>query len=90
MRINSALQQFGKGWNSHGIRTAHGMTPNQLFIAGVLQLRQMLLISLMLWITIMEDDAFTNDDNEEGVSFPRSTVQLSEQQLRDLQSRVNP
>ena len=37
------------------------------------------------------DDTVTNDDDDdyEGVSIPRSTVQLSEQQLRDLQSHVN-
>lgn len=96
-RINSALQQFGEGWNSHGIRTAHGMTPNQLFIAGVLQLRQMNLTAFDFFNAVdnnygidADDMATNDDDDDEGVSIPRSTVQLSEQQLRTLHSRINP
>ena len=96
-RINSALQQFREGWNSHGIRTAHGMTPNQLFIAGVLHLRQMNLTAFDFFNTVDNnygidtDDTVINDDgDDEGVSIPHSTVQLSEQQLRDLQSHINP
>lgn len=38
------------------------------------------------------DDSVANDDDDddaEGASIPRSTVQLSEEQLRGLQSSVN-
>ena len=33
-RINNSLQQFIEAWNSHGIRTVHGQTPDQLFVSG--------------------------------------------------------
>ena len=38
-RINRALQEFLGSWNHHGVRTEHGRSPNQLFTAGSLQLR---------------------------------------------------
>ena len=82
-RINSALQEFGGGWNSHGIRTEHGMTPNQLFIVGVLQLRQMNLTAFDFFKSVNDnygikaDDTIDDDDDEEeGVSIPRSSIQL--------------
>ena len=31
---------FKDGWNNHGIRTEHNQSPNQLFVAGALRLRQ--------------------------------------------------
>ena len=73
------------------------MTPNQLFITGVLQLRQRNLTAFDFFNTVDNnygidtDDMVSNDDDDdEGVSIPRPTVQLSEHQLRDLQSHVNP
>ena len=36
-RINAALKSFSESWNNHSISSAHSMTPNQLFIQGVLQ-----------------------------------------------------
>ncbi len=38
-RINRSLQQFKEAWNSHGLRTEKGQTPNQIFTAGMLTLR---------------------------------------------------
>ena len=69
-------------------------TPNQLFIAGVVQLRQTDLTAFDFFSTVegidANDMATNDDDDDEGVSIPRSTVQLSEQQLRTLHSRINP
>ncbi len=39
VRINKSLNQFRMMWNDHGIRTERGQTPNQLFTAGILRLR---------------------------------------------------
>ena len=99
-RINFALQQFAEGWNSYGIRTVHGLSPNQLFTAGVLRLRQSNLTAFDSFnmvddnYGIDEDDSVADDIDEveghnEGVSIPRSTVQLSDEQFRELQSLVN-
>ena len=38
-RINHALAIFKNGWNRHGMRTEHASSPEQLFGAGALQLR---------------------------------------------------
>jgi len=38
--INDALKVFQDGCNNHGIRTEHGQSPNQSFVAGILQLRE--------------------------------------------------
>ena len=98
-RINFALQQFAEGWNSHGIRTERGLSPNQLFTAGVLRLRRSNLTAFDSFNMVDDnygidgDDSVVDDineveDNNEGVSIPHSTVQLSDEQLRELQSLV--
>jgi len=75
-RINYALQEFSAGWNSYGIRTEHGMTPNQLFIAGVLRLRQMNLTAFNFFNSVGDNYGIEADDtidgDEEGVSIPHS------------------
>ena len=50
-RINRSLEQFKAAWNSHGLRTERGCTPNQLFTAGALHLRHsgMAALDLLLW-----------------------------------------
>ena len=48
-KINKALSQFSRGWNSHGIRTEHGMSPNQLFTSGVLRLHRSNCSNLPRW-----------------------------------------
>ena len=45
-RINFALQQFAEGWNSHEIRIELGLSPNQLFTAGVLIMELMKMTQL--------------------------------------------
>ena len=94
-KINIALHQFSQGWNSHGIRTEHGMSPNQLFIRGLLLLRESNLTALDYFNNVNdhygvdEDDTIEEDNNDEGVTIPRSLIQLSDEQMRELRSRVN-
>ena len=45
-RINRALNHFQEAWNIHGSRTERCQTPNQLFTAGALCLRNPGLTSL--------------------------------------------
>ncbi|XP_070534703.1 uncharacterized protein [Ptychodera flava] len=35
-RINNTLNLFAQGWNEHSIRTAHNLSPNQLWVSGLL------------------------------------------------------
>ena len=100
-RINSALQQFAQGWNHHGIRTEHGLSPNQLFTRDMLQLRESNYTALDFFDRVDdnygldEEDATqqntdNDDDDQEGVTIARSSVQLSYDQLQLLQQEVNP
>ena len=93
-RINRALQQFQQAWNYHGIRTEGGLTPNQLFTAGCLRLRNSGLAALDFFDYVAEDygtdeDGITNPDSE-GVEIPPNEVQLTEEQFSELQQTVNP
>ena len=98
-RINQALKQFIEAWNNHNIRTEHGQTPNQLFTAGSLQLRNSSLTALDFFDTVLESYGIdedlgisTSDDDEdaEGVEVPPVDIHLSENQIAGLQSTVDP
>jgi len=75
------------------------MTPNQLFTAGVLQLWKLKITAFDFFNSVDDnygidtDDSVANDHDDEGdaegAPIPHSTVQLSEEQLRELQSSVN-
>ena len=98
-RINQALQLFLESWNHHGIRTESGQTPNQIFTAGSLRLRHSGLSALDFFNTVsetygvdsdlgvLEDDA---DENLEGVEVPATELDISAEQLAELQSTVDP
>lgn len=68
----------------HGIRTEHNRTPNQLLIFGALQLQQSGLVAMDFFeqvaedYGVVEDGLATDESSTEGVSIPRSTVELSE------------
>lgn len=93
-RINIALQKFAEGWNNHGIRTEHGMTPNQLFTIGMLQLRQSNHTALDFYEQVNEnygiDEEGMGTRDDEGVSIPHSTISLSEEQSSQLHQQINP
>ena len=95
-RINRALRLFSQGWNSHGIRTESGMSPNQLFTAGALRLQRSQLIAVDFFDQVDEDYGIDEDgsgptpDDSEGVSIPRSAVQLSDEEMDELQQAVDP
>ena len=55
LRVNRALQHFQESWNSHCIRTAGGMTPNQLFTAGALRLRNSGLVAVYFFESVPHD-----------------------------------
>lgn len=94
-KVNTSLEVFRGAWNNHGVRTAGGKSPLQLFTAGMLRLRHSGLIAL---------DFFDNVDNEygsegdfslvhedtEGVSIPASTIDPTDEQLAELRESVDP
>ena len=93
-RINEALQSFQEAWNHHHIRTERGMTPNQLFVAGALQLRNSGLVAVDFFDNVPEDYGSTEEgvpaNDSEGVQILSSSIHIADQQIQQLQERVNP
>ena len=92
-RINRALNHFQEAWNNHGLRTERGQTPNQLFTAGALRLRNAELVSfdaVQDTYGIDEEGVGSPGSDEEGVVVPPLDFGLTEEQLRELQAAVNP
>ena len=100
-RINQALEQFTDAWNYHGIRTEHGQTPNQLFTAGSILLRNRGLIALDFLDTVSDiygiQNDFTNTDHEQeqdelevGIEIPPTELDISDAQKEILENTVNP
>ena len=91
-RINRSLKQFQDAWNSHGVRTEKGHTPNQLFTTGSLRLQGAGLTALDFFDNVPEDygveeEGLAPDSDEPFV--PRITVEATTAQLAQLES-VNP
>ena len=94
-RINKAIEDFKNAWNHHSVRTERGMTPNQLFTMGMLQLKNSGLTAMDFFDIIddnygVEKDGLVPEEGDEGVEVPRNTLQLSEQQLSELQETIDP
>ena len=95
-RINRALKQFQEAWNDHGIRTERGQTPNQLFTSGALRLRHSGLPALDFFQTVPEDYGFEEEgiapykDEEGGIEVPPLRIELTEDQVSELQTNINP
>ena len=97
-RINRSLQQSVEAWNNHGVRTEHGQTPNQLFTVGSLQLRNAGLTALDFFDQVTDnygiDSDFgvsiASDEDDEGVEVPQTELEISDDQIAELQSLVNP
>lgn len=99
-RVNKALRQFVCAWNSHGVRTEHGQTPNQLFTSGSLRLRYSGLTALDFFDSVPESygtgddggggEALSDEEGEQGVEIPPTNLALSDEQLAELQSSINP
>ena len=92
--INKAIEDFRNAWNHHGVRTERGMTPNQPFTMGMLQLKHSGLTAMNFFNIVdesygVEEDGLVPEDDE-GVEVPRNTLQLSEQQLSELQEAIDP
>jgi len=95
-RINDALQVFQSGWNSHGIRTEHGQSPNQLFIAGALRLRESRMTAFDYYDRIsciqygVEEQGISVSDASNSVIIPDNPFSLTEEQLQQLHQLIDP
>ena len=94
-RINQALLFFKDGWNNHGIRTEHNQSPNQLFVAGTLRLRQSGLTALDFFDRVsdnygVEEDSLPGDDSSDGTTIPEVSFTLANEHLQLIQQNVNP
>ena len=96
-RVNKSLDCFRSSWNHHSIRTEHNSTPSQLFTAGALRLRHMGLVALDFFELIndnygidISDALVVNDDDDDRIETPDSTIQLTSEQLSHLQATIDP
>ena len=74
----------------------HGRSPNQLFTAGSLQLRNSGMAALDFFDSVSENYGIDNglgvsmDSDEQGVEIPPTEIDLSSEQVSELESRINP
>lgn len=93
-RINHALAIFKNGWKRHGIRIKHASSPEQLFVAGALQLRNSRMVALDFFDNInsdyygVDEQGLARDDD--AVVIPENEFGLTYEQLQQLQQHVNP
>lgn len=92
-RINKSLQEFKEGWNHHGVRTEHNLSPHQLFVRGALQLQRRGLNALDFFDrvdTMYGAEEGMDEQSDYTVYVPPSTFELSEEHMSQLRSRINP
>lgn len=94
-RINKSLKIFLEGWNSHGIRTEHHLSPIQLFVRGMLQMQRRGLHSFDFSEEVddmygVDNDVAVVGEDKYTVHVPSSSFTLSNEQVAQLQARVNP
>ena len=59
-RINQSLRLFQEGWNHHGIWTAHHLSPQQLFLQGLLRFsHQILWLKIFLIALVVSTESAT-------------------------------
>ena len=94
-RINESLKQFQEGWNNHGIRTAHHLSPKQLFVQGSLRLRTSGLVAMDFFDRVGDHYGVSVEDpialdEVESVTVPQGRFSLPADEFSQLQSTVNP
>ena len=94
-RINRALSHFQEAWNNHGLRTERGQTPNQLFTAGALRLRNAGLTALDFFDAVpdtygIDEEGVGSLDTDDGVVVPSVDFELTDDQFQELQHTVHP
>lgn len=91
-RINRALAEFREQWNNHPIRTAGQQSPNQLWIAGMMQNREVVqaLPESVEFYGIDDDEQLEEVQTDNNVVVPEINLALSEEQEDELLQRFPP
>ncbi len=93
------LTQFEESWNNHSLRTEHGHSPHQMFVAGSLLLQRSGSVALDFFDDISEDEYGLDEEGLGGgselevsgeVEVSESTLQLTPEHMVQLQQAVNP
>ena len=89
-RINASLDEFKSQWNHHGLRTTGHQSPLALWANAMIHATDE--SNVINWQTygIDNDGLISNIDSNNNVVVPEASLQLCEQQLQELQQRVNP
>ena len=98
-RVNRSLNQFVNAWNSHGVRSECGQSPNQLFTAGSLRLRNSGLTAFDFFDNVPESygshdsEETSSDENEDSgqeIEVPQTRINISDEDFSQLCSNINP
>ena len=95
-KVNKSLAVFRGAWNNHGLRTAGGQSPLQLFTTGILRLRHSGLVAIDFFNAIDEqygsqgDGSLVDEEGNEGVTVPVSSICPTEEQIAELRESVDP
>ncbi|XP_070556644.1 uncharacterized protein [Ptychodera flava] len=99
-RINNTLNLFAQGWNEHSIRTAHNLSPNQLWVSGLLGIanadttvtREVFepRTETELELFGVDWEGPTPSDDQNDVVVPTIDIGISPIELEDLKEIINP
>ena len=89
-RINASLEEFLSQWNHHGIRTTSHQSPLALWYSAMLTAPKE--SNVLDWQTygIDYDGPIPDVDTDNCVVVPEPLIQVSDQQLQQLQHNVDP
>ena len=94
LRINRALDKFKESWNHHQVRTEHGLSPHQLFVAGTLQLQSSGLVAADFFYHVDDRYGVVEEglslEHNSGISVPDVAFSLAVEHMGLLMDRVDP
>ena len=94
--VNQSLDAFREGWNCHGVRTEHNLSPHQLFLRGALESQRRGLTALDFFDQVSEhygvdeEIVVAPEDDDYTVHIPPIGISLSDGNMASLRTRVNP
>ena len=89
-RINASLHEFTSQWNYHDIRTVGHKTPLAVWYTGLLTAPEESIVTNWQTYGIDYDGPMTDIQTDNNAVVPESHIQLTDHQLQELHSRVDP
>ena len=80
----------------HGIKTEHASSPEQLFVAGALQLRNSRMVALDFFDSInsdyygVDEERLAGNDDDDTVVVLENKFGLTNEQFQQLRQHINP